>query len=344
MLKPGLVRFLLASIVIFYHLSGAIYIGTMSVFCFFILSGYWVTFMYEKKYINYKRPVTTFYLSRIFRLFPVYLLIGTLTIIMSIIFFPNFFSLVSRHNVQLFWLSNVFLLGYNQLSFKPIVPAWSLDIELQFYVFLPLLLAIGTAKINRTVMLCMFGVITVLISVFYPFTIASKTIAPYLSYFFIGVFIYKSKLTFSRRTEIIFNSLMIVILLTHYSLGITHFYTVFKTQMHYESYFNQLISLLLIPLLSNCVNNKSDNLDRILGEMSYVLYLTHWLLIIPYNHVITGLSKFQRIPVSAGYLLLTYILSYIIFKYYDKPIDKIRREWLERKLMADKNKSLQEVR
>lgn len=337
MLKPGLVRFLLASIVILYHLSGSIYIGTMAVYCFFMLSGYWVTLMYEKKYSKFNQPVSVFYISRILRLFPVYLFLSLLTIIVSAIYLPGFFASLSAHNGAIGWLSYIFLLGYNLLTVKPIVPAWSLDIELQFYIMLPVLFYLSKSKLNRAVLLAVFAMSSILLLVFFPGIVVSETVIPYLTYFFIGVIIFKNEIRFSRRSEIFFNCLLILILAIHYILSGTGFYKSLKADPHYESYFNQLISLFTIPLLCNCVHNKSHKLDRILGEMSYVLYLTHWLVIIPYNYYITGLSKLQRIPCTLIYLLVTYILSYIIFKYFDKPVDSLRRKWLDsRNLLTSK--------
>ncbi|MBS7566460.1 acyltransferase [Mucilaginibacter sp. Bleaf8] len=335
MLKPGLVRFLLASIVICYHLSGAIYIGSMAVYCFFALSGYWVTYMYEKKYSKYQKPIVTFYLSRIYRLFPVYLFIGILTFISTLLYHPLFKDkILAVPNIH-FWFSNVFLLGYNLLPYKPVVPAWSLDLELQFYLLLPILFAFTKKKKQLVAVIIISALIAITSSALYPGGIISKTVIAYLLYFIIGIAIYRYEFKFSRKAEFWSIVMFISIFLAHCLLGFTDFYKAIKSGKYYELYFNQVLSLFTIPLLCNSLYNKSDNLDRTLGEMSYVLYLTHWMLIIPYNHYITGITKLQRLPFSLAYLLITYTLSYIIFKYYDKPVDKLRRKWLEKQPLAE---------
>ena len=61
MIKPGLVRFVLATLVVLFHITKFIFIGHLAVFCFFVLSGYWVSLMYETKYSDTKQPILVFY-------------------------------------------------------------------------------------------------------------------------------------------------------------------------------------------------------------------------------------------------------------------------------------------
>lgn len=332
MLKPGLIRFLLSSLVIFYHLSGSIFIGTMAVYCFFMLSGYWVTYTYEEKYLKSTNPVKVFYLSRILRIFPVYLLVAVLSFITMLLYHPTLWESISSlegGRKVLFYVSNLFIIGYNQLTLKPIVPAWSLDIELQFYIILPVLLLLQKTRTIRIIFLAVAATLTITLSVFYTHSYLTKTVISFLSYFFIGVVMYEEKVRFSQKLELIFNLLFILILVFHFSLYSSAAYISIKASNNYELYFNEILCLFTIPLLFNSVYRKSDNFDRTLGNVSYVLYLLHWVLFMPYNHFIIGLSKIQRVPVSLLYLFITYLLAYIIFIIFDKPIDKLRRTWLE---------------
>lgn len=335
MLKSGLIRFLLASLVIFYHLSGSIFIGTMAVYCFFILSGYWVTYMYEAKYLKCANPIKIFYQSRILRIFPVYILSAILALAVLCVYRPEMCRAVSIfgpiEKIH-FYFSNMFLVGYNLLTLKPLVPAWSLDIELQFYVLLPLLTLFARTRSSRILSLSLSIVITIILSAFYPQSFLSKTVLVYLSYFFIGIFIYKERIKFNRRVELVFNLLLIGILILHFALSKWVVYDSIKASANYELYFNELLSLFAIPVLCNSVYRKGNNLDRQLGDISYVLYLLHWVLIIPYDFYIRDLNKVQRIPIVIIYLISTYVLSYVIFKYYDKPIDSFRRKWSEKSI------------
>lgn len=329
MLKPGAARFLLASIVIFFHITKFVFIGTLAVYCFFMLSGYWVTLMYEYKYSKKVKTLMVFYTSRILRLLPVFYLITVLIFIMYFFFTPNVFfgfNFFSLKGIG-FCFSNAFLLGYNQLAFMPIGPAWSLDVELQFYLLLPILLILMKSRNDRIITISISVMLSLFLILFYPSSFLSGTILKYLVYFLIGVAIFKDEIKFNKKTEIIFCCIFLLVLFVFYS--VPHLYSLVKEgNTKYNEYFNLLSSFLLIPFLSNSVRRVSDNRDALLGGVSYVLYLCHWMFLIPYNYYIESMDGVIRLPFTIGFLLLTYTFAFIIFLYFDNPIDEKRKKWV----------------
>ncbi|WP_188814176.1 acyltransferase family protein [Hymenobacter cavernae] len=336
MLKPGLVRFILASIVVLFHVAKVVYLGTLAVYCFFILSGYWISLMYDLKYAKLNSPVQEFYTSRLYRLFPVYYLFIALTAVVTLIFDFDKVRLIADMPLvkQLaFWLSNITLLGYNQLMYKPIAPAWSLDIEVQFYILFPLVILLMGKRINRVVTLLGLALVAIIIETVFQNSFLHGTVLPYLVYFAIGISLNKDKIVFSRTTQLICNLLFVAVLLVHYlSPGL--FQLVKDSETSYHLHFSQLASLLLVPLLAGSVRVKSNKLDRALGDMSYVLYLSHWVWFIPYNHYIQNLTTVQRLPYMAAYLVLTFAMAYLFYRYYDRPIEERRRRLAEQKELS----------
>jgi len=105
-------------------------VGSSAVYLFFGLSGYWIYQMYVHKYSKTRSPFFTYMVSRLWRLLPVFLLINTSAILVDIfyqhrsVFAGNWMSKLH------FIVSNTMLLGYDSLPSKPLVPAWSLDLEM----------------------------------------------------------------------------------------------------------------------------------------------------------------------------------------------------------------------
>lgn len=334
MLKPGLVRLILATLVVLFHITKFIFIGELAVFCFFILSGYWVTLMYENKYSHIKNPICTFYISRLCRLLPVFYLITFLTFGLITVFKPyelNRMPIFGFESIR-FWLANIFLVGYNQISFKPLVPAWSLDIEMQFYLILPILIPLMKPKTSRYLFIVVTFLVSLILMLFWSGTFVGNTILKYLVYFLIGMTIFKSKINFHRNIEICFNVIFGLILVLHYCIP-NWFLLIKDPHNQYNAFFNFLMPLLLIPFLSNSVLRKSNSTDMILGNISYTLYLSHWMFIIPYNYYIKDISKIERIPYTLLYLVVTYVFSFMVFKYFDEPLDKMRKRWVSKKVV-----------
>ncbi|SDD62664.1 Peptidoglycan/LPS O-acetylase OafA/YrhL, contains acyltransferase and SGNH-hydrolase domains [Mucilaginibacter pineti] len=329
-MKPGSIRFILAFTVILFHITKLVFLGHFAVCCFFILSGYWITFMYQKKYVKFKNPLFVFYISRIWRLFPVFLLFNLLGGVFTYFYNPGIFQALSTFSalkITGYIFSNIFLLGFNHITPVFLIPAWSLDIEFQFYLIYPALLS-WLCKLNYKAFI---GVIllAVLINLVFAKGFISKTLLYYIAFFLIGILIYLKNLTFNKNIESGALILFVLILATNYLIPGLRKITVGNNATDYNMYLNETLPLLIIPAISNSVRIKSSKFDRLLGDISYVMYLCHWVLIIPYNFYIKGISFSQRVPYSLVYLVLTLLLSYIIYKYYDKPIDSYRRGWVD---------------
>jgi peptidoglycan/LPS O-acetylase OafA/YrhL len=286
--------------------------------------------MYEHKYSAKRNVLRVFYISRIWRLFPVTVLFTVLGLLAIYLFNEDFFQKIKSFGsveALLFWVPNFVLLGLNQVDYKILVPAWSLDIELQFYLLFPLLLYFF--KANKLLLLIGAGVVTCLLSIWAPESIAAQSVCLYAFFFLTGVCICTNGITFSTRTEGICNLLFIGILVIHYLVPSLRARTVGGPNSLYNGYLNELLPLLLIPLLSNSVRNKSSLMDRTLGNLSFVLYLCHWVLLKPYLFYTEHLSPFKKMLGAAFYLVATVAVSYIIYSIYDKPIDSLRRRWVE---------------
>ena len=321
-IKPGVFRLALALIVVIYHLSKYMFLGVFAVYCFFILSGYWVVRMYSEKYNSLKMATLKFYSSRIIRIYPLYIAMTLLTLLMNIIFRAGYIDLLKSFN-PINWITIFGLIGYNTGP-RVIPPAWSLDIEMQFYIIVPLLcLLISKFKKINTLLLVSF-----LIWINYCFAIIDikmpikQTVLPFLFYFLLGAKLYLSPNIFSKKQVYISLFLFVGVVMMHYFLPDLRLKVIGKNDLVYFEQINLLLPLLLLPFISYNLKVVSDQKDRYYGNLSYTVYLFHWFLIIPYNYFMEQLSFIQRLPISLIYIAATIVLSDYILKYFEVPVQQ----------------------
>jgi len=335
MIKPGTVRFILAMIVVLFHITKLVYIGTFAVFVFFMLSGYWIALMYGAKYSKLQSPVVTFYISRLWRVLPVYLLITLLSIVVHYYYYPGLLARFTQYDTMgkiTYLLSNITLIGYNSLDSKLLVPAWSLDIEMQFYIFFPLIFAlIFRNSLVKYILFFAAAVTHLLLAIYYPESTASKTLLYYLPYFLIGMIIYFNNLKFSFKTEVVFNSIFIVIILINYLVAPLRAQTMANNASLYNMYLNEFLPLLLIPFISNSVKRRSESFDKSLGDVSFEIYLIHASLLIIYSKYSAKLPFVERVPFTIAFIVATLAIGWVIYHYFDRPIDSFRKAWVNKR-------------
>jgi peptidoglycan/LPS O-acetylase OafA/YrhL len=174
----GVFRFFLAYVVLISHCPvGELnrwFHPALAVQCFFIISGFYMQLLVSEKYAGQDptKFYKDFYLSRIFRIFPVYWVILLITIIF--VERGSISNLIDNFDVKgifIYFFTNVFILGQSVLRFfdydsgelflqgKNVVETispehilifyqtWSLDLELIFYILAPFLLCIKKTQI-----------------------------------------------------------------------------------------------------------------------------------------------------------------------------------------------------
>jgi len=223
--------------------------------------------------------------------------------------------------------SSIFLLGYNSLSFRPNVPSWSLDIEMQFYLIAPFLVMLAARSRHWALLLC------VIISFVTHLFKEAVTAAPYLIFFAIGVTAGSSKWKPSSRLAwgaLAATGVLVLLCITGPLRGIllggAHPVPVFA--------FNDLgcviLALALVPWAIYTTGQKASRVDKMYGDLSYIVYLMHW----PILKIIdtadgSGLHRFANIMVAMAVVLLA---SWLIWMVVDYPINALRSNWVAGRL------------
>lgn len=354
----GIFRILLAISVIIAH-GGSIFGfelvgGQLAVQAFYIISGFYMALILNEKYVGQNGSYALFISNRLLRLFPIYWIILLLTILYSaFVYFSTdgnnlalfemyvkYFNIMSFGSFAYLVFTNVFLilqdtilfLGLNTTTghlfftkdfhytnpllykFLFVPQAWTIGIEIAFYIIAPFIVRRSLAFVLLLIALS-FGLRCV---IYYHFNLmfnpwTYRFFPTELVYFLLGVVAYKGYLKIQtmeirRSFLVLIWSMMLFVLLAFHVLPLPY-----KQELFLTGFF---ISIPFIFLLS-----KKWTIDHYIGELSYPIYISHFLLLtILTNYGFTKGNSFSIILT-----LITIVFSILLNELVSKKIERFRQ-------------------
>ena len=124
---------------------------------------------------------------------------------------------------------------------------------------------------------------------------------------------YYYKIKTSNKVSAACLALFFIVLFIHYMIP-----SLLKLSL--ETTYNWFVSILLVfisyPILIKSVHTDSNKSDKMLGEMSYIVYLAHWVWIIPYFMILRSTNSPTLKGVLAfSALFLTFVSSFFIISH-----------------------------
>lgn len=331
------------------HFDNLVNHGYLAVDFFFLLSGFVIGYAYDGRWNQL--TVTGFLRRRLERLQPLVVLGMTLGAITFYFTDSTIWPLI--HEVPLWKLLIVWLIGCSILpiplsmdirGWQEMHPLNSVGWSLFFEYIANILYALGLRKLSNkalAIFVTLAAAVLVHLAVTNPngdvtggWTLnyehmrvgITRTIFP----FFAGLLLSRAaKPTYIKNAFLWCSLLLAIVLLMPRIGGATHLWL--------NGLYEAFCIIIIFPMIvyigaSGAVHNKTEeNICRFFGDISYPLYMTHYVLVYFYvawisNH--SGVTIKQAWP----YALLTFsgaiLLAYTSLKWYDEPV----RKWLRRKL------------
>lgn len=327
----GILRTVLAFNVVLLHIFSVPTLGNYSVSFFFVLSGFLMTYIMNKKYGYSVEGIKIFWFNRALRLYPLYFVVIGITILL-ILLFPD---VVTHPHIFIpngvkEWFSNITLIFPKIVPhrFTPRLspPTWALTNELFYY----LLISIGISRTFKRSILWLILSVGYFIGTYLFYDIATYRYSAIPSSslpFALGACLYWVNNRYSNVEFNFLRPIFIFLLFLLNALLSNSYGLVFK---EISIYINYLLAVLMIYLLFNIkVNDKFKKVDNYIGLYSYPIYISHYAVGILFT-VIFGFgtikNNFKLMPKAfIFYSLLLMLFCSILVHLIDVNINKIKK-------------------
>lgn len=279
---------------IFFAFFSQFYTG---VSVFFVLSGFLITYRYMNVYSITTNWFIKYIKNRFARIYPLYFLLTTITLIVSISTITNSqftFEQIFRQNLWVYVSNLTFIRGFfNDLLFTLVSQGWSLTVEEIFYLTAPLMLYFQKKipLIVQSVFFCILGYVLVKMGekiTFYGFFDSDIFMLKFTFFgrafqFICGMLMAQYVMKIKKpKNSALFNKTYLGFIIIIASLCILTI--CWKRYSIYYSIFtdNIILSIGVALLIGGLVQEKtfiskflSWNIMELLGKSSYAFYLIH---------------------------------------------------------------------
>jgi peptidoglycan/LPS O-acetylase OafA/YrhL len=294
--------------------------GYLGVDLFFVISGYLITVIFFK----YKKiGFFNFFLKRLYRIVPsiIFIIFFVSLIVNKVFLFEDLKQFIFSALSSFLFFPNIFFLidgGYFDgiSKLKPLLHLWSLGIEVQFYLFFPLILFL----INKTRSKNFIFFISIILILSFSLNV----ILNYLELERIAFYILPSRLwQFCLGSIIFFFPQIKLNKFLNYFFYINSIILIFyisSFKVHDYFFIKQILIVILglnIIYFGNNINNDFLFLKnfafQFLGKISYSLYLCHWPIIVILNYyLVRELFYTEKLILFFIILAFSYIFYFFI--------------------------------
>jgi len=337
--------------------------GQVAVQAFYIISGFYMTLVLNEKYIGKNNSYKLFISNRFLRLYPIYWVVLLMTVGLSLLTgiwthgeywlkfqpFVNHYQDLSISSFMYLLFANIFLVGQDWImfmglntangqfffttnfwetepqlwSFLFVSQAWTIGVEITFYLIAPFLV--------RRKPLVIIGII--LLSLFIRLILVNKGLDqdPWSYRFFPNEILFFMLGNLSYR---MYKKIELATINTRYLSGVlgflilsTLFYNSIDFSFKMQTYL--FVFFLILPFIFKLT--KKNKMDQWIGDLSYPVYLSHMLFIL----VIAKLQPLVNIlGKGLTVTILAILISILLNKYVAKPIENLRQNRVKLRTQA----------
>jgi peptidoglycan/LPS O-acetylase OafA/YrhL len=333
--------------------------GSVAVQAFFIISGFYIALILNEKYIEQNNSYQLFISNRFLRIYPIYWVVFILTLLSAFLFsmlgsqqyfisysmFEKYgdgmtigtFLIMIFTNIFVFFQDTFMFLGFDatdgsliftsnfKLSspklhhFLFIAQAWSIAIEVMFYLIAPFI----ARKKTQTILLFILCSLGLRLMLYYSFNLqhdpwTSRFFPTELIFFLLGILAYRiyDKIKHRKFNIVFLRSTFIAVIIL--SLFYRYLPIPAKSMVYFAVFFGALPFIFIL--------SKNWKTDRQIGELSYPIYISH-IFVLSWVGVFQLPSKSWRTIIV---IALSIVFAYVLNKIVGEKIEKIRQNRIKK--------------
>lgn len=349
----GILRTLLALAVVFGHSYGFVFTGgVLAVQIFYIISGYLISLILlsNQSYSN----LINFYINRALRLFPIYWVVALISLLAYFVFslggHSEFFDVFNNAAAgkTLLFISNITLIGQDWVMFLGIfdgslsftsnfrdsdvllwkallVPqAWTIGLEITFYLLAPFIL------FDKKKWLTIFSLAILLKFYLHIIGIGNQDPFSYrffpaeLSLFLLGVFSHQIVKPIYDKSKIVLNSGFTNLITFFILIYVACFHLLPLNRIFLSGF---LIGIIFISLPFLASFQKKNSIDIWIGNLSYPIYICHWIVIETINYLFKDSQYFGTTNYFSLIILTTLFCAYLLEVVINRRFNKLRQKY-----------------
>lgn len=330
--------------------------GRLAVQAFYIISGFYMTMVLNEKYIGQNKSYKLFISNRLLRLFPVFWTVLISTFVFSYLYGTfsesgNYLRLSSfkefSDQTNAVWtgiLTNIALIGQDLMmflgldtesgklfltsnfaevktpmhSFLLVPQAWTLSIEIMFYLIAPFIVR----RNWKFILLLLLASLSIRIYTYYSLNLTNdpwtyRFFPSELFFFLLGYFAYKMYLKLKDKEVLHKNKYVLISFLSMYIMTYLNLPKFGMSQFGMDIVYFCIV-FVSIPIVF--IQFKKSKWDNFIGELSYPIYISHIFILLIYSTTNFAYDKSVYFVV-----MMSIVFSLLLNKLVANPIEKLRQ-------------------